>query len=55
MRKGIVNSRQGTLSGGSQGWENENEPTSSKSTLVICGGAAGRFTKQATTFPEEGN
>ena len=41
--------------GGNQDWENENEPTSAPSTLGIHGGAAVRFTKQATTFPEEGN
>ena len=41
--------------GGNQGWENENEPTSAPSTLGIHGGAAGRFTKQATTLLEEGN
>ena len=40
--------------GGNQGWENENEPTSAPSTLGIHGGAAGRFTKQATTLLEEG-
>ena len=40
---------------GNQGWENEIEPTSDTSTLGIHGGAAGRFTKQATTLPEEGN
>ena len=41
--------------GGNQDWENEKEPKSAPSTLGIHGGAAGRFTKQATTFPEEGN
>ena len=41
--------------GGNQGWENENEPTSAPSTLGINGGRAVRFTKHATTFPEEGN
>ena len=38
--------------GGNQGWENENEPTLVPSTLGIYGGAAGRFTKQATTLPD---
>ena len=41
--------------GGNQGWENENEPTLDPSMLGIHGGRAGRFTKQATTLPEEGN
>ena len=41
--------------GGNQGWENENTPTSAPSMLGIHRGAAGRFTKQATTLPEEGN
>ena len=36
---------------GSHGWGNENEPTSAPSTLGIHVGAAGRFTKQATTLP----
>ena len=39
--------------GGNQGWENENKPTLAPSTLGIHGGMAGRFTKQATTLPEE--
>ena len=41
--------------GGNQGWENKNKPTLAPSTLGIHGGAAGRFTKQATMLPEEGN
>ena len=41
--------------GGNQVWENENNPTSAPSMLGIHGRAAGRFTKQATTLPEEGN
>ena len=41
--------------GGSHGWGNENAPTSAPSTLGIPGGAAGRFTKQVTMFPAEGN
>ena len=41
--------------GGNQGWEKENAPTSAPITLGINGGAAGRFTKQATTLPVEGN
>ena len=39
--------------GGNQDWENESEPMSAPSTLGIHGGGAGRFTKQATTSPEE--
>ena len=41
--------------GGSNGWETENSPTLAPSTLGIPGGAAGRFTKQATTLPSEVN
>ena len=41
--------------GGNQGWENENEPTSAPNTLGIHGGPAVRYTKQATTLPEERN
>ena len=41
--------------GENQGWENENEPTSAPIMLVLYGGVTGRFTKQAITFPEEGN
>ena len=41
--------------GGSQGWENENAPTSAPSTLGINGRAAEIFIKQATTLPAEGN
>ena len=41
--------------GGNQDRENENEPTSDPSMLRIHRGAEGRFTKQATKFPEEGN
>ena len=41
--------------GGNQDWENENEPTLGPSTLGIHGGRTGRFTKQATTLPEEVN
>ena len=41
--------------GGNKGWENENEPTWGPSTLDIHGGRAGQFTKQETTFPEEGD
>ena len=41
--------------GGNQVGEKENEPTSALITLGIHGGAEGRFTKQATTFPEDGN
>ena len=41
--------------GGSHGWGNENALTLSPSTLGIYGGAEGRFTKQATTLPTEGN
>ena len=40
--------------GGSHSWGNENVPTSAPSTLGITGGAAGRFTTQATTLPAEG-
>ena len=40
---------------GSHGWGNENTPTSTPSTQGIPRGAAGRFTKQATTLPAEGN
>ena len=40
---------------GSHGWGNENALTSAPRKLGIPGGAAGRFTKQATTFPAEGN
>ena len=40
---------------GVHGRENENAPTSSPSTLGIPRGAAGRFTKQATTLPAERN
>ena len=36
---------------GSHAWGNENAPTSALCTLGIPGGAARRFTKQATTFP----
>ena len=39
----------------SHGWGNENTPTSAPSTMGIPGGATGRFTKQATTLPTEGN
>ena len=41
--------------GGSHGWGNKNVPTLAPSTLGIPGGAAGRFTKQATTLPAEDN
>ena len=41
--------------GGSQGWENENAPTLAPSTLGIHGGATGRFKKQSTKLPAEGN
>ena len=40
---------------GSHGWGNENAPTSAPSMLGIHGGAAGRFTKKATTLPAEVN
>ena len=51
------NSKQPTRNpvGGSQGWGNENAPTSAPSTLGIPRGYAGRQIKQATTLPEEGN
>ena len=55
MRQEIANSRKGTLSGGNQVWENENELTSPPSTMGIHRGEARIFTKQATTLPEEGN
>ena len=41
--------------GGSHGWENENVPTLAPSRLKIHGGMTGRFTKQATMLPVEGN
>ena len=41
--------------GRSHVWGNENAPTSAPSTLGIHGGAVGRFTKQSTTLPVEGN
>ena len=39
----------------SHGWGNENAPTLAPRMLGISGGAAGRFTKQATMFPAKGN
>ena len=41
--------------GVSHGWGNENAPTSASRTLGIHGGAAGRFTKYATTLLAEEN
>ena len=41
--------------GGSHGWVNENALMSPPSMMGILRGAAGRFTKQVTTLPVEGN
>ena len=41
--------------GGSHSWGNRNAPNSTPHTLGIPGGVSGRITKQATTFPAEGN